>query len=597
MKCYLVGGFHPKFDFRAIRPKGTRLITAGGKAPGPEPLKICLAHIEAILERKKAGERLSPLECHDILCHIANAVLAGGIRRSSLLALFSKDDEEMLTCKFGNWAELNEQRGRCNNSCVLDRNTTTEEEFKHLWKRIEASGSGEPGILWTWDTELGVNPCCFAGDSKILTHEGYKPIKECVGDNTLFINKNGKTVTGEVWSVGVKEVVEVTLSNNVKFRCTPDHRFMSACGTTVEAINLYEQFLHPFTSIDNPCCTEAPRVVSVEKLEDKEEVFDFSLNDEEHWGVVEGVIAHNCEISLRPYSFCNLCEINVSNITSQADLEERVSTAAMFGTLQAGFTDFYYLRDVWKTTTEEDALLGIGMTGIASGEINKYDLKKAANTAIVVNKTVSEMIGINQAARVTCVKPAGTTSILLGCSSGIHAWHNDFYLRTIRFGKNEPIAIYLMTYHPELCEDDFLRPKDTICVRIPIKAPDGAILRTESPINLLERIKKFSLEWIKPGHISGVNTNNVSATISIDKEWEEVGQWMWDNREVYNGLSVFPYFGSNFTQAPFENITEEEYNKRVATLKDIDLTLVYESDDNVDFGQIPACAGGACEII
>jgi ribonucleoside-diphosphate reductase alpha chain len=462
VKFYFEGGYKPKFDFRAIRHKGARLVTAGGKAPGPEPLKICLTHIDAVMERKADGEKLTPLECHDIMCHIANSVLAGGIRRSAMIALFSHDDEEMITCKYGNWWELNEQRGRANNSAVLERGSVGEEEFNDLWKRIEASGSGEPGIYWTNNKDWGTNPCC--------------------------------------------------------------------------------------------------------------------------------------EIGLRPFQFCNLCEVNVSDVENQIDLNNRVAVAAFFGTLQAGFTDFHYLRPIWQKTTAKDALLGIGMTGIGSGEILKYNLELVANTAKTVNRDISALIGTNEAARITCIKPSGTTSLVLGTASGIHAWHAPYYLRTMRFNKNEDIAMYLEINHPELCEDDVLRPKDTLCVRIPVKAPEGSIFRTESPLDTLERVKKFSQEWIKPGHINGDNTHNVSATISIADEWEVVGKWMWDNREVYNGLSVLPYFGGTYKQAPFEDITEEEYNNRIAHLTSVDLTKVIEQDDTVDFGQVAACAGGACEI-
>ncbi len=463
MKFYFKGGYKPKFDFRAIRKKGARLITAGGKAPGPEPLKICLAHVEAIMERKEDGEKLTPLECHDILCHIANSVLSGGIRRSAIISLFSHDDEEMITCKYGNWWELNEQRGRANNSAVLKRGEISKAEFDSLWKRIEASGSGEPGIYWTNDLDWGTNPCC--------------------------------------------------------------------------------------------------------------------------------------EIALRPFQFCNLCEVNVNDVISQKDLNNRVKAAAFFGTLQAGFTDFHYLRPIWSETTQKDALLGIGTTGIASGEVLQYDLTEAANEAVETNRDISMRIGINPAARVTCIKPSGTTSLVLGTASGIHAWHAPYYLRTMRFNKSEDIAAYLMVNHPELCEDDVLRPNDTLCVRIPIKAPEGSIYRTESALDTLERVKKFSLEWIKPGHVDGKNTHNVSATISIkNDEWKSVGEWMWENRDVYNGLSVLPYWDHTYKQAPFEDITEEEYIKRVSALQHIDLQKVIELDDNVEFGQVAACAGGSCEV-
>jgi ribonucleoside-diphosphate reductase alpha chain len=479
MKAYLEGGFMPKFDFRAIREKGARLVTAGGKAPGPEPLKICLTHVQAILDRKQPGETLSPLECHDILCHIANSVLAGGIRRSAMICLFDYKDEEMITCKYGSWWETNEQRGRSNNSAVLPRGEVSEEEFFALWKRVEASGSGEPGLYWSNNLDWGTNPCC--------------------------------------------------------------------------------------------------------------------------------------EIALRPYQFCNLCEVNVSDVTDQEDLNARVAAAAYFGTLQAGFTNFHYLRPIWAATTQKDALLGIGMTGIGSGEILKYDLEIAAHVAKTVNRMITEKTGTNEAARITCIKPSGTTSLVLGTASGIHAWHNDYYLRTMRFNKNEDIAVYLMNNHPELVEDDVLRPADTICVRIPVKAPEGSILRTETAIDTLERVKHFSTEWIKNGHVDGDNTHNVSATISIDStrkypfheemgevwerdEWEEVGAWMWENREYYNGLSVLPYWGGSYQQAPFEDITEEEYNKRIVTLKELDLTNVTEAEDNVEFSQTAACSGNECEI-
>jgi ribonucleoside-diphosphate reductase alpha chain len=307
--------------------------------------------------------------------------------------------------------------------------------------------------------------------------------------------------------------------------------------------------------------------------------------------------------------------VNVSDVDSQEELNNRVASAAFFGTLQAGFTDFHYLRPIWQKTTQKDALLGIGMTGIGSGEILKYNLEIAAHVAKVMNSMISEIIGTNEAARITCIKPSGTTSLVLGTASGIHAWHNDYYLRTMRFNKNEDIATYLMVNHPELCEDDVLRPTDTVCVRIPVKAPEGSIFRTESAINTLERVKKFSLEWIKAGHVSGDNTHNVSATISIDGsrfytiqedksidlfkiqlEWEAVGEWMWENRDVYNGLSVLPYSEHTYKQAPFEDITKEEYESRIASLKSIDLTKVIELDDSVDFGQVQACAGGSCEI-
>jgi ribonucleoside-diphosphate reductase alpha chain len=482
MKAYIGGSqYKPRFDFSDIRHKGARLVTAGGKAPGPRPLMECVAKIQGLLDSKENGTKLTPLECHDIQCYIANAVLSGGIRRSAMISLFSFDDEEMLTCKYGNWWELNEQRGRANNSAVIVRNRIKKDEFDKIWEKIELSNSGEPGLYFTNNSDWGTNPCC--------------------------------------------------------------------------------------------------------------------------------------EIALRPYSFCNLCEVNVSDITSQQDLNDRVSIASFFGTLQAGYTDFHYLRPIWKKTTEKDALIGVGMTGIASGEILKYDLKQASDVVKSMNEEVAKIIGINKAARTTTIKPSGTTSCVLGTSSGIHAWHNDYYIRRIRLTKNDPLYTYVAKTLPELVEDDKLQ-FNTAVLSIPQKAPEGSILRTESALELLERVKKFNIDWVKAGHRKGDNTNNVSATISIDKsrlydglfndqghmtdvkwdEWKVVGNWMWNNRNTFNGLSVLPYDNGSYVQAPFEDITKEQFEELSKHLKSIDLSQVIEDDDNTEHTQEAACAGGACEI-
>jgi ribonucleoside-diphosphate reductase alpha chain len=463
MKSYFTGGSSIRFDYSDIRHKGARLITSGGKAPGPEPLRICIEKIRAILDLKQDGDQLSSIEVHDIVCHIADAVLAGGIRRAALISLFSADDDDMISCKFGNWWELNPQRGRANNSAVLLRSKVTEEFFKTIWKKIELSNAGEPGIYLSNDKDWGTNPCC--------------------------------------------------------------------------------------------------------------------------------------EIALRPFQFCNLCEVNVSDVESQEDLEARVRAASFIGTLQAGYTDFHYLRPIWQRTTEKDALLGVGMTGIGSGKVQKLDLKAAAKVSREENERVAGVIGINRSARTTTIKPAGTSSLTLGCSSGIHAWHNDFYLRRVRVGKNEAIYSYLAINHPELVEDEYFRPHDTAVIGVPQKSPDGSILRSESPLQLLERVKWFNQNWIKPGHRTGMNTHNISATVSIrEHEWDAVGNWMWENREHFNGLSVLPYDGGTYIQAPFEDIAEEKYNQLIETLHDVDLSKVIELEDNTDLSGELACAGGACEI-
>ena len=466
IKSYLGGNKASKinFDYTCIRPKGARLVTSGGKAPGPQPLKECLIKVEGILQSKEDGDILTSLEVHDIICHIADAVLAGGIRRAALISLFTATDSDMISCKSGQWWETDPQRGRANNSAVLMRHKVTKEFFMDLWKRVELSGAGEPGIYLNNDKDWGTNPCC--------------------------------------------------------------------------------------------------------------------------------------EIALRPFQFCNLCEVNVSDIQDQEDFNNRVKAAAFIGTLQAAYTDFHYLREIWKETTEKDALIGVSMTGIGSAAVLQMDMKEAANIVTKENARVAKILGIKSSARCTTVKPAGTTSLVLGTSSGIHAWHNDYYVRRMRVGKNEAIYTYLSKSHPELIEDEYFRPHDTAVISVPQMAPSKSILRTESPFETLERVKRVSQEWIKPGHRRGSNTHNVSATISLKKdEWDKAGEWMWSNRDYYNGLSVLPYDGGTYTQAPFEDITENKYKEMSKVLSDVDLTKVTETDDNTDLSGELACAGGNCEIV
>lgn len=190
-----------------------------------------------------------------------------------------------------------------------------------------------------------------------------------------------------------------------------------------------------------------------------------------------------------------------------------------------------------------------------------------------------------------------TSSLIVGSSSGIHAWYSPYYIRRMRVGKNESIYTYLAINHPELLEDDFYNPEFNAIIRVPVKAPDGAITRDESALNFLERVKKWNTEWIKPGHRDGQNTHNVSATVSMrDEEWEEVGEWMWANRHTFNGLSVLPYDGGTYIQTPFEEITREQYEEMIQSLTRLDLSKVIEMDDQTNLTGELACANGSCEI-
>ena len=462
-KAFFNAGTLPIFDYRDIRDKGADLITSGGKAPGPEPLRICLESIIPIF-RNAVGRRLKPIEVHDISCLIADAVLAGGIRRAAMIVLFDRNDKEMLLSKSGEWWKYNPARARANNSAVLHRGKVTEQEFKTLMKIVEDSGCGEPGIYWLNGEQGGTNPCA--------------------------------------------------------------------------------------------------------------------------------------EIALENYQMCNLTEINAGAIKTQKEFNAAAKAAAFIGTLQAGYTDFHYLNPNWKKTCERDALLGVSMTGIASGTVEKLDMTWAVEEAMEENERVAKLIGINKAARLSTVKPAGTTSLTLGTSSGIHAWHAAYYIRRMRAGKDEALAQYMIRVAPELVEQDVTNEKQVV-LSFPQKAPDGAVLRTEPMINLLERVKRVSSEWVSKGHRHGDNKHNVSCTISVkEPEWDELTSWMWKNRDFYNGISVLPYFGAEaYPQLPFEDITKEQYETMLPFLKNININEVFEVNGaGVDLKSELACAGGSCEI-
>lgn len=294
----------------------------------------------------------------------------------------------------------------------------------------------------------------------------------------------------------------------------------------------------------------------------------------------------------------NLVELDGATVEGSEDFFSRVRAASFVATLQAGYTNFHYLRPVWRITTEEDALIGVGITGIGAGKINEEWLDEGAWIVVATNEDVAGRIGVNVAARTTTIKPSGTSSLVLGSSSGIHAYHNDYYIRRMRFGKDEAIWKYLSETLPELCEDEFFRPHTQGVFSIPQRSPQGAILRTEHPLELLKRVKAYNLLWVKEGHVRGDNNNNVSVTVSLkDDEWEGVGEWMWDNRHTYNGISVLPYDGGSYIQAPFEDVSEERYNELIKYVHSIDLKNVIEYTDNTSLTDQAACAGDGCVVV
>lgn len=321
----------------------------------------------------------------------------------------------------------------------------------------------------------------------------------------------------------------------------------------------------------------------------------FSWSNNSNWGF------NPChEIALNPNQFCNLSTINQTGITSEKDFLNRVYAATMIGTLQASYTDFPYLRSVWKETTEREALLGVSFTGIADAAsgIDADMLAKGAALALEVNEKYARKLGINPAARVTTIKPEGSSSCVLGSSSGVHSRHAEYYIRRIRMNKDDALAVYLKNAIPDLVEDDLFSSTGVV-VSIPQASPTGSIVRSEETAeSLFKRAMFYNKHWVHNGYRSGDNQHNVSATISVkDNEWETIQDLMWKHRKDYSGISLLPYDGGNYKQAPFEDCSKATYEEMSALVKEVDLRAIKEDEDNTVRIEQVACAGGVCEIL
>lgn len=465
-----------EFNYNLIRPKGAS-ISSGGTASGPEALIKTHESIRIILTQA-SGRHLTSIEAHDIMCHIADGVVVGGVRRAALICLFDADDEAMNKAKAGEWWVENPQRGRANNSAVIyrakntDTYSSTDGEIESVMQFMLNSGSGEPGISLSNDPDMGFNPC----------HE----------------------------------------------------------------------------------------------------------------------------IALQNGGLCNLTEVNVSACKSIADLRDAMIAATFIGTLQASYTDFKVLQPKWKVNADNEALLGVSLTGQADNwdllqevlrpKMDKFDIGDHVRTE---NAYTAKLLGINPAKRITTTKPSGSTSAWLGCSSGIHADHAPYYIRHIRMEANHKIVEAVAKSNYPFIERDLMDP-DKMVIGFPVKAEDGAINKeSETAIELMERAKFIYKNWVLAGHREGNNTHNVSLTVEFkEHEKEDIVQWMKDNKDSYAGISFFPRIGSTYKQMPFETITKEKYDEMVSQIKTaIDYTSI-DWSGTVDerMGEV-ACAGGACEIL
>jgi ribonucleoside-diphosphate reductase alpha chain len=450
MSSYFVGGGQfPEmegrkvyFDLNQVRPKGA-MINGGFKAPGPEPLRRALDKIEHILQNIVLSGRdtLKPIEVYDIAMHAADAVLAGGVRRSATICLFSPEDEEMINAKTGNWFIDNPQRGRSNNSAVIVRSEITREDFKKIMGSIKEFG--EPGFFFVEDRDITTNPCVEIG--------------------------------------------------------------------------MYPQ-----------------------------------IDGESGW---QG---------------CNLTEINGGKCTSQDEFFKACRAGAILGTLQAGYTDFKYLTETSKRIFEREALLGVSVTGWMNNPDVLFDeetQRQGAEIVKSVNKEVAALIGINPAARTTCVKPSGNASVLLETASGIHAEHSARYLRHIQLNKETEVGQLLAKTNPYMVEESVWSANGTdYCVAFPIITPEGSLYREELYGKaLLEKVSAVQNNWVEAGTnvelcANSKTRHNVSNTVTVlPHMWNEVEDYVFENRHNFAGISFLAGMGDkDFAQAPMTEVLTED---------------------------------------
>jgi ribonucleoside-diphosphate reductase alpha chain len=472
----LYSGAIPKWDLSKLRPSGSRLHTFGGRASGPEPLDKLFNHIVEIF-KKASGRRLNSLECHDLICHIADAVIVGGVRRSALISLSNLSDIRMRECKTNNWWDYDSQRQLANNSVAYTEKPDNG-TFLREWATLYESKSGERGLF----------------------------------------NRQG----------AIKKIKQAGIRN-------PNFEF----GT-------------------NPCG----------------------------------------EIILRPNGLCNLSEAIIREKDTIEDVRDKIRIATILGTIQSTFTDFRYLRPVWKRNSEEERLLGVSLTGIMdhsyfNGSYSIFNLqdslKKLKDYARMVNEQFADYLHIPVSSAITCVKPSGTVSQLVNSSSGIHPRYSPYYIRRVR-GDNKDIITQFMKDAGVSWEPEVSHP-DTISVfSFPIKSPESAVTKNDrTAIQQLELYKIYADNWCE---------HNPSVSIYVkENEWIEVLAWVYANWNSCNGLSFFPADDHIYKQPPYQEITEQEYTKLMEVMpKDIDFTKMVETEDTGTGYHELACKAGICEI-
>lgn len=505
MRAY-VEGHAIEFNYSTLRPRGAPLRTSGGKAPGHFPLKRALLSVEKILSRA-TGRRMEPIEAYDIVMHMAGAVLAGGVRRSATIALFSGDDEKMMQAKTGDWFKTNPQRSCSNNSALLVRHRATKEQFKRLFECQKEFG--EPGFFFADGEEYGANPCVEIGLHPVFQVVSRADIK------TLQAQGITRDDSGQILRIGSR--------------------------------------LHGF-------------------------------------------------------QMCNLTTINGALASTPEAFFQAARAATVIGTLQAAYTNMPYLGPVTKLINEREALLGVSICGIMDNPHVLLDpavLQQAATLVRETNAQVAARLGVQPAARTTCVKPEGTTSLLLNTGSGIHARHARRYFRRVQANRIDPVFQFFKQHNPHLCEPSAYGKTDDV-ITFPVESPEGAVIKDQaSAVDFLQKVRLVQENWVVPGTSHALYSpglyHNVSNTVSVKEgEWEEVADYIWENRARFTGISLLQALGDKtYVQAPMEAVTTTADIGRWNQLepRQVPWTKLNEKVDATKLADVVACAGGQCELV
>lgn len=581
-------GYEVEFNYSMIRPKGAE-ISWGGIAPGPDGLKHSLDKIaEHLTNITEKGERkLKPIEVYDIIMHMSDSVLSGGIRRSACIVLFSADDKEMSKAKTGDWFRTNPQRARSNNSAILVRDDTPREQFSELMDSVKSFG--EPGFIWTDNKETLYNPC-VTKDTMVFTSDGIKPVEELIGKQFTAVVNGEKYESTErgFFFTGNKSVFELQTNEGLSIKATENHKFLviddgKEVWKELKTIDIGDSVVvqsRKEETENNFGVKTTDLVISKTPL-GNEDVYDCTIEDI-HAFDANGFYAHNCsEISFvardedgnSGWAFCNLSEINGKKCKTEEDFYEACKAASILGTIQATYTNFDYLSPVTKNIVERDALLGVSITGMMDNPeiiFNKEIQRKGSKIVLETNERIAKSLGINSAARATAIKPSGTASCILGSSSGIHPSHAKKYIRRVQANKLEFPAAHFQTMNPLAVEESVWSNTNTdVVISFLCEVPQGAITKNKiSAIEMLEYVKLTQQNWIEYGTRKndwrfdkyGWLRHNVSNTISVkEEEWDEVESYIYRNRKWFAGISLLPMDGDkDYPQAPFTTIYEPQ---------------------------------------